>query len=70
MRLCRGWMTCIRARNDPDLHPGFRCSHASLHKGSDVCFTPCSNGDKTICMEVDVDVYYPYKYLEVKDEDL
>ena len=49
MRLCRGWMTCSRARPGED---PWGCSHAHLHAGSDTCFTPCSNGDHTICMEV------------------
>jgi len=42
-------MTCSRARPGED---PWGCSHAHLHAGSDICFTPCSNGDHTICMEV------------------
>lgn len=50
MRLCRGWMTCPRARKNQEW--GDACAHASLHTGSNICFRKCYNGDKTICMEV------------------
>jgi hypothetical protein len=51
MRLCRGWMTCSRARRNEDWGTG--CSHATLHEGSNICFRPCDNGEHTICMELE-----------------